>query len=165
MDFMDLEIMIRMIPFTWSSMSSDLEKTNSMNSAEFNFFVRFSAKLEDFSAKFGFLDVQVRNNFQNVIFIACKWCKICKYYVNSMVISCSACQKEEKDCILVNILFTQTCRNFNYVVIYALFSAKFLFPDFRAHKNIIYSKSAPRQQHLEIWTDKGGIVAKKYFYY
>ena len=35
-------------------------------------YLRFSAKLEDFSAQFGFLDVKVRNNFQNVIFIACK---------------------------------------------------------------------------------------------
>ena len=51
--------------------SSDLEKTNSLNSAEFNFKKRFSAKLVDFSDKFGFLDVQVRTNFQNVILIAC----------------------------------------------------------------------------------------------
>ena len=42
-------------------------------------FKRFSAKLVDFSAKFGFLDLQVKNSFQNVIFIACKRCKICKY--------------------------------------------------------------------------------------
>ena len=34
---------------------------------------------------FGSLNVQIRNNFKNIIFIACKWCKICKYYVNSMV--------------------------------------------------------------------------------
>ena len=33
---------------------------------------RFSAKLLDYSVKFGFLDVQVRTNFQNSIFISCK---------------------------------------------------------------------------------------------
>ena len=59
----------------------------------------FSAKLVNFSAKFGFLDVQVKANFQNFIFIACKWCKTCKYYVNSMVISWITYQKEEKEWI------------------------------------------------------------------
>ena len=54
-----------------------------------------------FSAKFGFLDLQVRTYFQNVIFIARKWCKICKYYVNNMGISCSTFQNEEKEYIWV----------------------------------------------------------------
>ena len=74
------------------------KKTNSMNSAEFIFFL-FSAKFVNISAKFGFLNTQIRNELKNVIFIAFKGCKIFKYYINSMVISYSSCQKEKKKCI------------------------------------------------------------------
>ena len=83
-----------------------------------------------FSAKFGSLNMHIRNNFKNIIFIACKWCKICKYYVNSMVISCSTCQKEEKECIWVNIWLRfflsqfQICRNLHF------FLLKIFFPKF-----------------------------------
>ena len=35
-------------------------------------------KFVKFSAKFGSLNVQIKNNFKNIIFIACKWSKICK---------------------------------------------------------------------------------------
>ena len=42
-------------------------------------FKRFSAKFVNFSVKLESLNVQIRNNFKNVIFIACKQCKICKY--------------------------------------------------------------------------------------
>ena len=59
------------------------------------------AQIVDFFAKSIFLDMKVRTNFQNVILIACKWCKMCKYYLNSMVILCSTGQKEEKECIWV----------------------------------------------------------------
>ena len=59
------------------------------------------AQIVDFLAKSIFLDMKVRTNFQNVILIACRWCKMCKYYLNSMVISCSTGQKEEKECIWV----------------------------------------------------------------
>ena len=55
-------------------------------------------------AKLESLNVQSRNNFKNIIFIACKWCKICKYYENNIVISCSTCQKEEKECMFVKCL-------------------------------------------------------------
>ena len=55
--------------------------------------VQFSKR---FSAKFGSLNMQIRNTFKNIISIACKWSKICQYYVNSMVIACSTCQKKEK---------------------------------------------------------------------
>ena len=85
-----------------SNWNADFKKTNSMNSAEFNLFFCFSVKLVDFSAKFGFFDVQVRINFRNVILIPCKWCKICKYYVNGMVISCS----------------TLSCCNVKFVVLF-----------------------------------------------
>ena len=76
----------------------------------------FSAKFFLFSVKFGFLNVQFRNYLKNVIFIAYKWCKICKLYVNSIVVSCSTSQNGEK-CIW----FTLFCRNFQFVVIYAFF--------------------------------------------
>ena len=59
-------------------------------------FFGFSVKFVILSAKFGFLNMQIRNNFKKVIFIAYKWFKILKYYVNSMVLSYSYCQKEEK---------------------------------------------------------------------
>ena len=62
-------------------------------------FKRFSTKFVNFSTKFGFSNVQIRNKFKNFIFTACKWCNICNYYVNSMVILYSTCQKEEKECI------------------------------------------------------------------
>ena len=51
-----------------------------------------------------------------------------KYYVNGMVISCSTCQKEEKECIWVKyLIYTvlskfQTCRNLR------AFSAKSVIP-------------------------------------
>ena len=51
-----------------------------------------------------FFKVQIRNNLKNVFFIAFKLCKIYKYYVNSLVISYSTCQKEEKECFLVKYL-------------------------------------------------------------
>ena len=59
--------------------------------------LRFSAKIVKFPTKFKYLNVQNRNNLKNTIFIVCKGCKTCKYYVNSMVILCSTYQKEEKE--------------------------------------------------------------------
>ena len=47
------------------------------------------------------LNVQISNNFKNIFFIAIKLFKIFKYYENSMVLSCSTCQKEEKKCMWV----------------------------------------------------------------
>ena len=76
---------------------ADLEKTNFINSTDFNLKKKTSAKFVKFSAKLESLNVQFWNNFKNIIFIASKWWKICKYYVNTMVISCSTCQKEEKN--------------------------------------------------------------------
>ena len=46
----------------------------------------FSAKFVIFSAKFWCLNMQIRNKFKNTIFIACKWSKMCKYYVIRIVI-------------------------------------------------------------------------------
>ena len=86
---------------TLYSLHTDLEKTNSMNSAEFN--KKKHAKFVQFSAKYESLNVQIRNNVKNILFIACKLSKICKYYVNSMVISCSTCQRKKKNAHGLNI--------------------------------------------------------------
>ena len=39
--------------------------------------------------------MQSRKHLKNIIFTACKWCKLCKYYVNSMILSCGICQMEK----------------------------------------------------------------------
>ena len=78
---------------------------------------------------------QNRNNFKNVIFKACKWSKICKYYENGIVISCSTCKKEEKEWMCVKYLiyavlsWFQICRNLR------VFSAKYVFLKFRSSQN------------------------------
>ena len=38
-----------------------------------------------------------------------------------MVILCSTCEKEEKECIQVKYLIYKVCRDFKFVVIYAFF--------------------------------------------
>ena len=55
-----------------SALLAGLEKNKLHELRGVKLFNRFSAKLVDFSAKCELLDLQVRNNFQNVIFIACK---------------------------------------------------------------------------------------------
>ena len=81
----------------------------------------FSAKFVNISAKFGFLNMQIRNNFKNVVFIACNWCKIFKYYVNTMIMSYSYSQKEEKNLFGLNIWSTLFCCVFKFVVIHMFF--------------------------------------------
>ena len=44
-------------------------KAKSMNSVHFNFFLRFFAKFVIISAKFGSLNIQIRNNLKNVIIV------------------------------------------------------------------------------------------------
>ena len=96
-----------------------------------------------FFRQFGFLDVQVRINFRNVIFIPCKWCKICKYYVNSMVISWSTIQKEDKECIWVKYLIYAVLLQCKICRIVRAFSAKSVFPKLQSsQKNVFFSKSA-----------------------
>ena len=58
-----------------------------------------------------------------------------------MVISCSTCQKEEKYALGLNMGFTESCRNFNFVVIYAIFPAKPYFHTFRIDNKIAYCNS------------------------
>ena len=66
--------------------------------------------------------MQIRNNFKkNVIFIACKLCKIWQYYVYSMVISLSPIKRKTKNIFRLNIWFMLFCRNFIFLVIDAFF--------------------------------------------
>ena len=60
------------------------------------------------------LGVQIRNNLENIILIACKLCKLFQYYVNSMVTSCSTCQKEEKECTLVKYVIYAVLPQFQF---------------------------------------------------
>ena len=48
---------------------------------------------------------------QHIIFIACK---LCKYHVNILVISCSTCKNEEKECIWVNYVNTSVLRGLTF---------------------------------------------------
>ena len=53
------------------------------------------------------VEMQSRNKFKNIIFIACKWGKIWKSYINSRVISCSTCQKKENNAHGLHIWFRE----------------------------------------------------------
>ena len=94
-----------------------------MNCVEINFLKYFPQKLLIFPPNFVFLDMQARNNFQNVIFIACKWCKISKYNVSSMIISCS---------IWVRYLIYAVLSQFQICHNLRAFSAKSVFPKFQS---------------------------------
>ena len=118
---------------------ADLERTNSMTrrSSTF-FFFYFPQILVHFPANFWSLNVQIRNNFKNVILIACKWCKICKNYLYSMVISLSPVKREKNNAFGLNIWFVLFCCDLKFAVIYAFFC---FFPppnlysqNFRVHK-------------------------------
>ena len=93
-----------------------------------------SAKFVKFSAKFGSLNVQIRNNLKNIIFIAFLWCKVCKYYVNSMVSSCSACQKEEIECMWVKYLIYAVLSQSQFRRNLRIFPPNLYFQSFRVHK-------------------------------
>ena len=119
-----------------------LEKNELHELRGVNFVFGFSTKLVHFSANFGSLNVKIRNNFKNVIFIACKWCKICKYYVYSMVISLSPVKRKKKNAFGLNIWFTLFCCEFKFVVIYAFFPPNLYSQNFRVYKKMIFSRSA-----------------------
>ena len=87
------------------------------------------------------LKMQIRNNWENIIFTACKWCKLHKYYVNSMVISCSTCQKKKKNALWLNMLFMQSWGNLNCVVSYAIFPPNPKSKNFRIDKKYAYYNS------------------------
>ena len=64
-----------------------------------------------------------------------------------MEISCSICQKEEKEYIWVKYLIYAVLHDFNFVIIYTLFSAKFKVQDFQSsqknHLFQVWPKSPP----------------------
>ena len=72
-------------------------------------FKKIFRKICSFCAKFGSLNMQIRNNFKNDIFIAYKWCKICTY--------CG-----------LDIWFKLFCCNYKFVIICVLFAAKSVLP-------------------------------------
>ena len=102
------------------------------------FLKRFSVKFVIFSPKLGSLNVQIRNNYKNIIYIACKWSKICKYYVNITLISCTTCQKKENNTRWLNIWFTLSCRNIKFVVITRFFPPNLCSHNFRVHKKMVF---------------------------
>ena len=103
------------------------------------FFSSFFAKFVNISAKFGFLNMRIRNNFKNFIFIARKICRIFKYYVNSMVISYSTCQNLEKLCIWVEYLIYAVLPRFQICRHLRVFSTKSVFPTFlSSQKNVFF---------------------------
>ena len=73
---------------------------------------------------------------ENIIFIACKSSKICQYYVNSMVISYSTCQKEEKECTWVKYLIYAFLLQFKICRNLRVFSVKSVFQKLRVHKKV-----------------------------
>ena len=92
-------------------------------------FKRFSAQFVLFSAKFGSLNVQIRN----------KWCKICNYYVNSIAISCC---KREKKTFGLNVwlkLFFLAILKFNFFSRYLRFFMPNLYSQsLRVHKKMFF---------------------------
>ena len=70
--------------FTFAFTRLRTNKLHELHGAQL--FKIFPAKFLKFSALFASLNVEIRNNFKNIIFIACKWCKLCIYYLNSMEI-------------------------------------------------------------------------------
>ena len=108
------------------------------------------AKSVHFSAHFGFLNMQIRNNLKNVIFIAFKWCKIWKYYVYIMVISLSLV--ERKKIKHLGWIFDIRCfvAILNLSSFTRVFSPPYLYSEnFRFHKKKVFSKSVTWLQLLE----------------
>ena len=107
-----------------------------------------SAKLVNFSVNFGSLNMRIRNSNKNVNFIACKWCKICKYYLYSMVIS--LLQEEDNKRIWVKYLICAVLLQFQICRHLHVFSTKSVFPKFQSshwvhivnHKKNVFLKSA-----------------------
>ena len=102
-----------------------------------------------FSAKFGSLNVPIRNNIENIIFIAFKWSKICKYFVNSMLISSSSFQRQEKEYIWVKYLIRAVLSRFQICLNLCVFSAKSVIPKFQSSQKMIF----PSLVHGDWWLE------------
>ena len=96
---------------------ADLEKTNSMNSVEFNFLKDFPPNVKIFPPN---LD---------------SW--MCKLELTSKMSS----SQPANDAKYVNTMCMLSCRNSKFVVIYVLFPPNQNSQSFRVHKKIVFSKS------------------------
>ena len=111
-----------------------------------------------------YLNMQIRKHLKNILYTACKWCKLCKFYVNSMVLSCGTCQMEENKCTLVKyviyafLLQFQFCRNLRN------FSAKSFIPDFQNwQKNWLLQLCQVGIYIWLVWCRPGGQYWKSWF--
>ena len=71
-----------------------------------------------------------------------KSCKLCKYYITSMVLSCGTCQMEENKCTLVKYVIYTFLLQFKFCCNLRNFSAKSLFPDFQNWQKVAYCNFA-----------------------
>ena len=106
--------------------------------------------------------MQIRNNFKIVILIACKWCNVFKYYVNSTAISYSHCKKKYiwvKYLIYAALSQFPICRNFRI-----FFPAKFEFPIFQSsQKNVFFPSLLPHTFEISTTLRCCHIVALSYY--
>ena len=79
-----------------------------------------------------------------------------------MVISCSTCQKEEKECIQVKYLIYADCHNLHFFVIYTFFPAKChialhsAFPKFQSSQNFFFP-GLPGRMDFKPWLNFLGL--------
>ena len=102
---------------------ADLEKNELHELCRIQLFVRFSAKLVNFSANLG-----IGNNIKNVIFIAWNAANIWIYYVYSRVISLSHVKRKKKNALRLNITFRHL----------RIFSANLYSQNFRVIKKMFF---------------------------
>ena len=62
---------------------------------------------------------------------------LCKYFINSMVISCSTCQKEEKECTFVYYVICAVLPRFQFCRNLCNFSANYKSQIFRIDKKML----------------------------
>ena len=67
-----------------------------------------------------------------------------------MIISCSTCQRKNKNACGINIGFTLFCRVFKLVLIY-VFSAKSVFPIFESSQKNVFFPSLMKTIGVKIW--------------
>ena len=112
-------------------------------------FLRFFANFVRFSAIFFSLNVQIRNTLKNTIFTACKWCRLCKYYFNSMVISCNTGRKEEKECTRAKYVIYAVFQWFELCQNLRNFSAKSKIPDVKNWQKKAHWNSVQEMHNLK----------------
>ena len=124
-----------------SKPSARLGKINSMNSAEFNFLKDFPPNLSIIPPNLDSWTCKLEITSKMSSFQPVNDAK----YVNSMVISCSTCEKEEKECIWVKYLIYAVLSQSKICSNLRTFSAKSVFPKFQSSQKNIFSKSVQGQ--------------------